>query len=191
MSASQIDLSGDGGVIKKILRSAKPDALYPSEALPFVDVHYEGRLADTGDVFDTSREDNAVFTFEVGKGTVIRAWDIGIKSMKVGELALLTCQADYAYGQAGAPPDIPGGATLEFEVELMAVKPPRGGGSASGMSDDKSRLQDLRKEREAAAAAKEEEKKKREEAKAMAAARLQAKLDAKKGGGKGGGKGKK
>ncbi|CAI5487735.1 unnamed protein product, partial [Closterium sp. Naga37s-1] len=107
---------------------------HPSPPPP---VHYEGRLT-TGEVFDSSREDNAVFTFEVGKGKVIRAWDIGIKSMKVGELAELTCQSDYAYGDAGSPPEIPPGATLVFEVELMAVRPPRG--SVSSAAAEKGRL---------------------------------------------------
>ncbi|CAI7752325.1 unnamed protein product [Closterium sp. NIES-53] len=181
-----MDLSGDGGVVKKILRAAKPDALQPSDAYPIADVHYEGRLT-TGEVFDSSREDNAVFTFEVGKGKVIRAWDIGIKSMKVGELAELTCQSDYAYGDDGSPPEIPPGATLVFEVELMAVRPPRG--SVSTAAAEKGRLDELRAEREAAAARREEEKKKREDAKAAAAARA-AQLSA-KGTGKGGGKGGK
>lgn len=52
-------------------------------------VHYEGTLADTGDVFDSSRIDNAVFSFEIGAGTVIRAWETAIKTMKVGNWGLL------------------------------------------------------------------------------------------------------
>lgn len=46
-------------------------------------VQYEGKLADTGEVFDSTRDDNTVFSFEVGKGSVIRAWDIAIKTMQV------------------------------------------------------------------------------------------------------------
>ena len=46
-------------------------------------VHYEGTLAETGGVFDTTHEDNTVFSFELGKGTVIKAWDIALKTMKV------------------------------------------------------------------------------------------------------------
>lgn len=45
-------------------------------------VHYEGILAETGQVFDTTREDNTVFTFELGSGSVIKAWDIALKTMK-------------------------------------------------------------------------------------------------------------
>lgn len=46
-------------------------------------VQYEGKLADTGEVFDSTRDDNTVFSFEVGQGSVIRAWDIAIKTMQV------------------------------------------------------------------------------------------------------------
>ncbi|XP_002531576.2 peptidyl-prolyl cis-trans isomerase FKBP20-1 [Ricinus communis] len=179
-----IDLSGDGGVIKTILRKAKADALGPSDDLPVVDVHYEGTLAESGEVFDTTHEDNTIFSFEVGKGSVIQAWDIALKTMKVGEVAKIICKPEYAYGSAGSPPDIPPDATLIFEVELVACKP-RKGSSISSVSEERARLEELKKQRELAAATKEEEKKKREEAKAAAAARIQAKLEAKKGKGKG------
>jgi peptidylprolyl isomerase len=46
-------------------------------------VHYEGRLAENDEVFDTTHEDNSVFSFEVGEGSVIKAWDVAVKTMKV------------------------------------------------------------------------------------------------------------
>ncbi|KAL5733197.1 hypothetical protein ACOSP7_032535 [Xanthoceras sorbifolium] len=184
-----IDLTGDGGVVKTIVRRPKAESTGPSEDLPLVDVHYEGTLAETGEVFDTTHEDNTVFSFEVGKGSVIQAWDIALKTMKVGEVAKITCKPEYAYGSAGSPPDIPPDATLIFEVELVSCKP-RKGSSLSSVSEERARLEELKRQRELAAAAKEEEKKKREEAKAAAAARIQAKLEAKKVQGKGKGKGK-
>ncbi|KAB2598259.1 peptidyl-prolyl cis-trans isomerase FKBP20-1 [Pyrus ussuriensis x Pyrus communis] len=180
-----IDLSGDGGVLKKIGRHAKPDAAAPTQDLPLVD----GILEETGEVFDTTHEDNTIFSFEVGKGSVIKAWDIAVKTMKVGEITKITCKPVYAYGSAGSPPDIPPDATLVFEVELVACNP-RKGLSLGSASEERARLEELKKQRELAAANKEEEKKKREEAKAAAAARIQAKLDAKKGGGEGKGKAK-
>ncbi|KAL0382031.1 UNVERIFIED_CONTAM: Peptidyl-prolyl cis-trans isomerase FKBP20-1 [Sesamum calycinum] len=206
-----MDLTGDGGVLKTLIRRAKPDAIVPSEGLPLLDVHYEGILAETGEVFDTTHEDNTIFTFELGKGSVIKAWDIALKTMKVGEVAKITCKPEYAYGSAGSPPDIPQSitllffnlnvaenpfrnflplflSTLIFEIELVACRP-RKGSSLSSVSDE-ARLEELKKQRELAAAAKEEDRKKREEAKAAAAARIQAKLEAKKGQGKGKGKAK-
>ncbi|WVZ98841.1 hypothetical protein U9M48_044218 [Paspalum notatum var. saurae] len=185
--AETIDLSGDGGVLKTVVRKAKDDAIAPSDSLPLVDVHYEGTLAENGEVFDTTHEDNSIFSFEVGQGAVIKAWDIALRTMKVGEVAKITCKPEYAYGTAGSPPEIPPNATLVFEVELVACRP-RKGSSVGSVSDEKARLEELKKQRELAAATKEEEKKKREEAKAAAAARVQAKLDAKKGKGKGKGK---
>ncbi|XP_047322880.1 peptidyl-prolyl cis-trans isomerase FKBP20-1 [Impatiens glandulifera] len=184
-----IDLTGDGGVMKTILKSPKPDAAAPSESFPLLEVQYEGILAETGEVFDTTHEDNTVFTFELGKGSVIKGWDVAFKTMKVGEVAKLTLKPEYAYGSAGSPPDIPPDATLVFEVELVACRP-RKGSSVSSASEERARLDELKKQRELAATVKEEEKKKREEAKAAAAARIQAKLDAKKGPGKAKGKGK-
>ncbi|GJM88781.1 hypothetical protein PR202_ga05345 [Eleusine coracana subsp. coracana] len=172
--AETIDLTGDGGVLKTVVRKAKDDAIAPSDSLPLVDVHYEGSLAETGEVFDTTHEDNSIFSFEVGQGAVIKAWDIALRTMKVGEVAKITCKPEYAYGSAGAPPEIP--------------PKPRKGSSLGSVSEEKARLEELKKQRELAAATKEEEKRKREEAKAAAAARVQAKLDAKKGKGKGKGK---
>lgn len=49
----------------------------------YILVHYEGILAEDGKVFDTTREDNLVFSFELGSGSVIRSWDIALKTMKV------------------------------------------------------------------------------------------------------------
>ncbi|KAJ6311768.1 hypothetical protein OIU77_013508 [Salix suchowensis] len=110
--SDSLDLSGDGGVVKTILRKAKADALCPSEDLPLVDVHYEGTLAETGEVFDTTRLDNTVFSFELGKGSVIQAWEIAVKTMKVGEVAKITCKPEFAYGSAGSLPDIPPGYVI-------------------------------------------------------------------------------
>lgn len=49
-------------------------------------------------------------------GSVIKAFDLGVSSMKKGEKAVLTCAPEYAYGEAGSPPNIGPNATLIFEV---------------------------------------------------------------------------
>ncbi|KAM0969095.1 hypothetical protein ACFXTH_017371 [Malus domestica] len=58
-------------------------------------------------------EGNTIFSFEVGKGSVIKAWDFAVKTMKVGEIAKITCKPEYAYGSTGSPPDIPPECMLE------------------------------------------------------------------------------
>lgn len=55
-------------------------------------------------------------------GSVIKAWDLGVATMKKGELCVLTCKSEYAYGKSGSPPKIPPDATLVFEIELNSWK---------------------------------------------------------------------
>ena len=93
------------------------------EAVPGkrVVVHYVGTLTD-GTVFDSSRSRVQPFEFTLGAGQVIAGWDQGVEGMKVGGKRKLTVPARLGYGRRGAPPKIPGGATLIFEVELMRVR---------------------------------------------------------------------
>lgn len=73
-------------------------------------------------MFDSSRnEGREPIKFPLGKGQVIKGWDIGVKSMRLGERAELHIQADYGYGAHGSPPSIPGGAKLIFDVELVSI----------------------------------------------------------------------
>lgn len=94
------------------------------EATDTVKVHYTGKLRD-GKVFDSSVERDQPATFPLNR--VIPCWTEGVQMMKVGGKAELTCPSDIAYGDRGAPPNIPGGAALIFEVELLEIMPAGGG----------------------------------------------------------------
>jgi FKBP-type peptidyl-prolyl cis-trans isomerase len=105
-------LTEDGGVVKKMIKAGEPDAPMPTQGQK-VKVAYEGKLED-GTVFDSGEID-----IDIGTGQVIKGWDVGVMAMKLGEKAELVCKSDYAYGDQGSPPKIPGGATLIFTTTLV------------------------------------------------------------------------
>jgi hypothetical protein len=85
-----------------------------------VKVNYTGRLLKTNFMFDTS-VGKKPFDFQLGKGAVIKGWDLGVAGMKVGGKRKLTIPSKLGYGDSGSPPKIPGKATLVFDVELLSV----------------------------------------------------------------------
>jgi FKBP-type peptidyl-prolyl cis-trans isomerase len=87
-----------------------------------VEVHYTGWLED-GKKFDSSLDRGQPFVFPLGAGRVIRGWDEGVASMKVGGRRRLIIPPDLGYGDRGAGRVIPPGATLVFEVELLRLNP--------------------------------------------------------------------
>ncbi|XP_063707720.1 FK506-binding protein 59-like [Culicoides brevitarsis] len=119
LKEGEIDLSGDGRVSKLILKEGEGDET-PQDGCR-VSLHYTGKLTN-GTQFDSSVERNEPFEFDLGKGSVIKAFDMGVASMKKGEKCVLTCGSEYAYGEAGSPPNIPPNATLLFELELLGWK---------------------------------------------------------------------
>lgn len=86
-----------------------------------VSVHYTGWLKN-GQKFDSSVDRGSPFEFPVGKGRVIKGWDEGVISMKVGGTRRLIIPAHLGYGDRGAGGVIPPGATLIFEVQLLGIK---------------------------------------------------------------------
>ncbi|XP_063222943.1 FK506-binding protein 59 [Bacillus rossius redtenbacheri] len=114
-SAVDVTPDGDGGVLKEIVKEGVGECPCPGSK---VRVHYVGKLLD-GSEFDSSRGRSEPFEFNLGKGSVIKAWDLGVATMKKGEVFLLTCKPEYAYGKAGSPPKIGPNATLVFEIEML------------------------------------------------------------------------
>ena len=86
-----------------------------------VTVHYTGTL-ENGKKFDSSLDRGTPADFRIGVGSVIKGWDEGLMTMKVGGKRRLVIPANLGYGQSGRPPDIPGNSTLIFDVELLGVK---------------------------------------------------------------------
>lgn len=106
----------DSGLQYKVLNEGA--GAQPS-ASDTVEVHYTGTLID-GKKFDSSRDRGQTIEFPLNG--VIAGWTEGVQLMKEGARYEFTIPSDLAYGAGGIPGVIPGGATLIFDVELIAVK---------------------------------------------------------------------
>lgn len=88
-----------------------------------ITVHYVGKFLD-GKVFDSSYEKKRPFSFVLGKGRVIKGWEIGIEGMREGGKRRLTIPPQLAYGESGVRGIVPPNSTLIFEIELISVENP-------------------------------------------------------------------
>lgn len=84
-------------------------------------VHYTGTLTN-GTKFDSSVDRNQPFRFRLGIGQVIKGWDEGLSTMKVGGKRKLVIPAGLAYGPQAVGGVIPANSTLHFDVELLGIE---------------------------------------------------------------------
>lgn len=117
--------SQSGALIKTSTGLQYEDLVGGSGASPSpgkkVTVHYTGWLTD-GSKFDSSVDRNQPFVFQIGAGEVIRGWDEGVMTMKLGGKRKLIIPPALGYGAAGAGGVIPPNATLVFEVILLDIR---------------------------------------------------------------------
>ena len=110
------DISGDGGVLKRVLRVGVGDVVpYESE----VRVRFIGYLENRSTPMD-SNFDRFGFPFRLGEGRVLYGWDVAVSSMRVSEVAKFVLSSRYAYGRMGCPPFVPASFSLAFEIELVS-----------------------------------------------------------------------
>jgi FK506-binding protein 1 len=106
--------------LEVVTQKAGDGATYPKKG-DTLTMHYTGTLSATGTQFDSSRDRDEPFKFQIGVGQVISGWDQGVMKMSLGERAYLQVPAELGYGQQGAGGVIPPNADLVFDVELLEI----------------------------------------------------------------------
>ena len=107
----QQDLTSDGGVKKTLLEKGTGKKL---EAGDIIACEYTARAG--GQIFARGERERFVYA----DGTLIKGWDLGVGSMKVGERAKITCTSSYAYGAKGVAPVIPADSDVEVDIKVLA-----------------------------------------------------------------------
>ncbi len=82
-------------------------------------VHYAGRLSDGTRLDQDTAVEREPVAFHLGRGTMLKGWDVAVATMTRGEAALITLHPDWAHGDAGSPPSVPPRAWLQFELHLL------------------------------------------------------------------------
>ena len=122
MTANKERVTTPSGLEYIDIESGEANAATPSKGKTVI-VHYTGKLDDeNGKKFDSSRDRGQPFSFKIGVGQVIKGWDEGVMSMKVGDRRYLYIPPELGYGASGAGGVIPPNANLFFDVELIDVK---------------------------------------------------------------------
>lgn len=118
---SQADETAKEEMVTEVLfKPEKCDEV--SKSKDVLSMHYTGTLTKTGAKFDSSRDRNQPFEFQLGVGQVIQGWEQGLLGMCVGEKRKLVIPPHLGYGEQGAGDQIPPGSSLTFEVELLEIK---------------------------------------------------------------------
>lgn len=119
-----LDVHYDG----RLLYPRKTDFEHLEESDPFIPPHRRSKgerdkkkKKKKIKKFDSSRDREVSFQFKVGVGQVMKGWDLGLLGMCIGEKRKLIIPPHLAYGDVGAGYDVPKGATLVFEIELLDI----------------------------------------------------------------------
>lgn len=116
LMAKMLDLTPDGGVKKKMVRpGGGVEVMEGAE----VHIHYNGYLEHHDEPFDSTRLRNKKQVVQLGHGNLIPGLELGIVSMKLGEISRFLINHEYAYGDMGCPPRVPAKSLVLFEVELI------------------------------------------------------------------------
>ena len=113
-----INITDDGGVKKRIIKEGTGEQAAEGNE---VKVNYVGKNGDK--IFDQTKD--KPFSFKIGAHSVIKGWEVGVKTMKVGEKAEFIFSPDYAYGKQKVSDLIPENSTLNFEIELIEAQGPK------------------------------------------------------------------
>ena len=114
LDVSDIAPLSDELLVEEVITGDGP----PVEAGQDITANYFGQVPDADEPFDESYS-GSPFTAPIGVGRLIQGWDEGLVGIPVGSRVIMSIPSDQAYGDAGAPPDIPGGATLFFVVDII------------------------------------------------------------------------
>eukprot|EP00928_Gymnodinium_smaydae_P017335 TRINITY_DN16627_c0_g1_i3.p1 TRINITY_DN16627_c0_g1~~TRINITY_DN16627_c0_g1_i3.p1 ORF type:complete len:925 (-),score=176.26 TRINITY_DN16627_c0_g1_i3:75-2675(-) len=107
------------GISKEFVRDAPADTWIRPRKGDEVAVRFSGKLEATGVEFMTTSVDHEPDTFILEAGKMPRGWELALPTMRIGEISRFTMTPEFAYGDLGSPPMVPGGAVVIFEFELV------------------------------------------------------------------------